>query len=148
VNFSGEWDEETISAIKAMNTSVVDEFRANEGRVGGKHSGTPLLLLHTKGHKTGTLYLSPMIYLRLDERVFVFASKGGADSNPDWYKNALRDSNVYVEIGDDAYAAKAKPLEGVERDRVYAIQGSRFPNFIGYQQQTMRTIPVVEIVRL
>lgn len=128
------------------NSQVISEFRANEGRVGGNFAGAPLLLLHTFGAKTGNELVKPMMYLDLDGRRFVFASKAGADTHPDWYHNLVARPDVTVEAGTTTYAAKAVPLTGEERDRVYDEQARRYPGFAEYQQKTKRVIPVVELV--
>jgi deazaflavin-dependent oxidoreductase (nitroreductase family) len=129
------------------NTKIIEEFRANEGRVGGQFNGAPLLLLHTTGRRSGDERVNPMMYLAEDDRVFVFASKGGAPSNPDWYHNLVADPRVTVEVGTQTYPARAEVVTGDERDRVYAEQASRYPGFAEYQRSTTRTIPVVELVR-
>jgi deazaflavin-dependent oxidoreductase (nitroreductase family) len=129
------------------NRQVIEEFRANEGKVGGNFAGAPLLLLHTTGARTGQERVSPMMYLDLDGRRYVFASKAGAPSDPDWYRNLVAKPEVRVEVGTETYVATAKPVTGEERDRVYAEQARRYPNFDEYQQKTTRVIPVVELQR-
>jgi deazaflavin-dependent oxidoreductase (nitroreductase family) len=129
------------------NTKIIEEFRANDGRVGGQFQGAPLLLLHTKGRRTGEERVNPMMYLLEDGRMFVFASKGGAPTNPDWYRNLVADPNVTVEVGSETYPARAEVVTGEERDRVYAEQASRYPGFAEYQRNTTRVIPVVALVR-
>jgi deazaflavin-dependent oxidoreductase (nitroreductase family) len=134
-----------MSEILDWNRKVIEEFRANAGEVGGQFKGAPVLLLHTKGAKTGAERVNPMMYLDLDERRFVFASKAGADTNPDWYHNLIAHPDVTVEVGADTYGAKAKPVTGSEHDRVYAVQAERYPGFAEYQEKTKRVIPVVEL---
>ena len=129
------------------NAPLIREFRAHQGRVGGNFLGAPLLLLHTTGAKSGVERVHPMMYLDLDGRRFVFASKAGADTNPDWYHNLVAYPSVRVEVGGETYPARAQPVEGTERDRIYSEQVSRFPGFGEYQQKTSRRIPVVELVR-
>ena len=129
------------------NTQIIDEFRANEGRVGGRFEGAPLLLLHTTGARTGQERVSPMMYLELDGARYVFASKAGADTNPDWYRNLVANPEVTVEAGSETYRATAKPVEGDDRDRIYAEQARRYPGFAEYQEKTDRVIPVVELAR-
>ncbi|MGC2192519.1 MAG: nitroreductase family deazaflavin-dependent oxidoreductase [Candidatus Dormiibacterota bacterium] len=124
---------------------VIDEFRANEGRVGGNFQGAPVLLLHTTGAKSGQERVNPMMYLDLEGRRFVFASKGGAPTNPGWYHNLVSHPTVTVELGTDTFSAKAVPVQGPEHDRIYAVQVSRFPGFGEYQEKTVRVIPVVEL---
>jgi deazaflavin-dependent oxidoreductase (nitroreductase family) len=129
------------------NIRVIEEFRNNEGRVGGNFEGAPLLLLTTKGRKSGAARTSPMMYLADGDRLLVFASKGGAPTNPDWYRNLVDEPEVTVEVGTETYRAQAHPVEGAERDRLYAEQASRYPGFAEYQEKTDRVIPVVALVR-
>ncbi|HVB54477.1 MAG TPA: nitroreductase family deazaflavin-dependent oxidoreductase [Candidatus Acidoferrales bacterium] len=128
-----------------FNQSVIDEFRANQGRVGGSFEGAPVLLLHTKGAKSGLERVHPAMYLDFEGRRFVFATKGGADTNPDWYHNLVAHPDVSLEVGAETLSAMAAPLQGAERDRVWAVQASRFPQFAAYEEKTERVIPVVEL---
>ncbi len=130
-----------------FNATVIEEFRANGGRVGGQFEGAPLLLLGTTGARSGAERTNPVMYLDLDGKRYVFASKAGADSNPDWYHNLLAHPEVTVELLGETYPARAVPVEGDERDRVYAEQASRYPGFAEYQEKTTRVIPVVELRR-
>lgn len=132
-------------AAENPNQAVIQEFRANQGRVGGGFAGAPLLLLHTRGAKSGAERVNPVMYLDLDGRTFIFASKAGADSNPDWYHNLLAHPEVEVEVGGTTRPARAVPVTGAERDRIYAEQVKRFPGFGEYQAKTTRVIPVVEL---
>lgn len=129
------------------NAQIIAEFRANAGRVGGNFEGAPLLLLHTTGAKSGSERVNPMMYLDLDGRRYVFASKAGADTNPDWFHNLVANPSVKVEVGDETYNAQAVPLKGDERDRIYAEQSRRYQGFAEYQAKTERVIPVVELRR-
>jgi deazaflavin-dependent oxidoreductase (nitroreductase family) len=125
----------------------IDEFRASGGKIGGRFEGRPVLLLTTTGAKTGRPHTAPMMYLAQDGRLFVFASKGGAPTNPDWYWNLVANPTVEVELGTERFEASARPLSGDERDRVYARQTELYPQFGEYERKTERTIPVVELVR-
>jgi len=129
------------------NTKIIEEFRANEGRVGGSFQGAPMLLLTTTGRRTGERRTNPMMYLADGDRLLVFASKGGAPTNPDWYHNLVTNPEVTVEVGTESYQAHATALQGDERDRLYAEQSSRYPGFAEYQRNTSRVIPVVALVR-
>ena len=129
------------------NAKVIEEFRANAGKVSGPFEGAPMLLLHTTGAKTGEERVKPMMYLDFEGRRFVFASKGGFPSNPDWYHNLVANPEVTVEVGTETYQAAAKPLVGEDRDRIYAEQSKRYPTFADYQTKTTRVIPVVELTR-
>lgn len=136
-----------MSDVNDWNAKVIEEFRANEGRVGGQFEGSPVLLLHTTGAKTGLDRVNPMMYLEESGRVFVFASKAGADSDPDWFRNLVATPDVRVELGAQTFDAEAVVLRGEERDRIYAEQARRYPGFAQYQANTTRVIPVVELIR-
>ncbi|MFI7638112.1 nitroreductase/quinone reductase family protein [Nonomuraea sp. NPDC049400] len=128
-----------------FNQQVIEEFRANGGKVGGMFEGAPLVLLTTTGAKSGRRRTNPAVYLRDGERVLVFASNAGADANPAWYHNVLANPRVIVELGEERFAARAVPLEGEERDRMYARQSAIDPAFAAYQEGTDRVIPVVAL---
>ena len=131
-----------------FNERIIDEFRRNDGRVGGSFEGAPMLLLSTKGAKTGAARTNPMMYMDGPDGVrYVFASKAGAPTHPDWYHNLVAHPAVTVEVGTETYDATAVPLEGEERDRVYAEQAARYPGFREYQEKTNRVIPVVALHR-
>ncbi|MEX2274735.1 MAG: nitroreductase family deazaflavin-dependent oxidoreductase [Actinomycetota bacterium] len=129
------------------NQSIIDEFRANSGKVGGQFEGAPLLLLHTSGAKTGQSRVNPVMYQADDNRLAVFASKGGAPTNPDWYHNLLAHPRARVEVGDDAFDVVARVAEGKERERIWELQKERYPGFAGYEKNTDRQIPVVILER-
>ena len=129
------------------NRAVIEEFRANGGKVGGPFEGTPVLLLTTTGSRTGRRHVTPVVYLELEGRVYVFASKAGAPTHPDWYRNLVADPSVTVELGTETYPAQAVEITGAERDRIYTEQASRFSNFAEYQVKTTRVIPVVALDR-
>jgi len=135
-----------MSDVQDWNSKIIEEFRANEGKVGGPFAGAPILLLHTTGAKTGRERVNPMMYLDLDGHRYVFASKAGADTNPDWYWNLVAHPEVSVEVGTETYEAAAAPVTGDDRDRIYAEQARRYAGFAEYEQKTSRIIPVVEII--
>ena len=135
------------AAFDEMNRSVIDEFRATGGKAGGVFEGKPLVLVHHVGAKSGSERIAPLVPLLDDGRIFIFASKGGADTNPDWYHNLVAHPDVVVELGTDTFRATARTLEGTERDEVYAKQVAVEPQFGDYQRNTTRIIPVVELVR-
>lgn len=125
------------------NSKIIEEFRANGGRVGGNFAGAPLLLLHTVGAKTGQPRVNPMMYQKLDGGYAVFASKGGAPTNPDWYHNLLAHPRVQAEIGTDKVDLVARVAAGDERERIWSVQKARYPGFADYERRTTRQIPVV-----
>jgi deazaflavin-dependent oxidoreductase (nitroreductase family) len=135
-----------MSDVQDWNSKIIEEFRANEGKVGGTFAGAPILLLHTTGAKTGRERVNPMMYLDLDGHRYVFASKAGADTNPDWYWNLVAHTDVTVEVGTDIYDVSARSVTGDDRDRVYSEQARRYPGFAEYEQKTSRVIPVVELI--
>jgi deazaflavin-dependent oxidoreductase (nitroreductase family) len=127
------------------DASIIEEYRANAGRLGGSWEGRDLLLLTTTGRRSGRPHTKPMVYTRDGGRLLVYASKGGAPDHPDWYLNLAADSRVVVEVGPDRYEAIATPLEGAERDREFAAQAARNPVFADYERKTSRVIPVVAL---
>ena len=128
-----------------FNQSIIDEFRANGGKVGGGFDGAPMLLLTTTGAKSGQARTVPLVYLPDGDRYVVFASKAGAPTNPDWYHNLVANPTVSVEVGSDRFDADAVVLTGDERDRFFAKQAELFPGFQEYQKNTTRVIPVVAL---
>jgi deazaflavin-dependent oxidoreductase (nitroreductase family) len=129
------------------NSPTIEAFRANGGKVGGMWEGRPLLLLTTTGAKSGQSLTSPLMYLRDDDRLLVFASKGGAPTNPDWYHNLLAHPELTVEVGNETYDAIATPVTGEERDRIYARWAEMYPQYGEYQRNTTRKIPVIALQR-
>jgi deazaflavin-dependent oxidoreductase (nitroreductase family) len=125
------------------NKKIIEEFRANGGKVGGQFEGAPLLLLHTKGAKSGAERVHPVMYQQDGDRLVVFASKAGAPTNPDWYHNVRANPDVTVEVGTETIAARARVAEGEERERLWTRQKAEWPGFADYEQKTSRTIPVV-----
>lgn len=132
----------------AFNDPIIEEFRANEGRVGGMFEGAPMVLLTTTGAKTGAARVTPLMYLPRGERMMVFASKGGAPTNPDWYHNLVAHPDVTIEVGSETFPATATVVSREERDQAYAEQAERYPQFAEYERTAgERTIPVVALER-
>ena len=130
------------------NTMIIHEFRANGGKVGGQFAGAPLLLLHSVGAKSGKTRVTPLMYQDLGHgRVAVFASKGGAPTNPDWYHNLVANPRATVEIGAETFDVVASVARGEERLRVFTAQKQRYPNFAEYERKTKREIPVIILER-
>ena len=130
-----------------FNKQVIEEFRANHGKVGGNFEGAPMVLITTTGAKSGQARTTPLVSQPSDDVIYIFASKAGAPTNPDWYHNLLAHPEVEVEFGDEKFSATATPLERAERDRVFAKQKEVFPGFADYEKATDRVIPVVELRR-
>lgn len=129
------------------NKSTIDEFRANEGRVGGFFEGKALLLLHSFGAKSGTERVNPVMYETLDNGFAVFASKNGADTNPDWYHNLKAKPDTTVEVGAETISVRARVAGSEERERIWSKMKESNPNFAEYETKTSRTIPVVILDR-
>jgi deazaflavin-dependent oxidoreductase (nitroreductase family) len=135
---------DTMSTSPAdFNERIIEEFRANEGRVGGRFEGNPLLLLHHTGAKSGQSRINPLAYLNDGGRYVVFASKGGAPTNPDWYHNLKAHPNTTIEVGTDTIDVDASEATGEDRERLFGIQAERVPQFAEYQKQIERLIPVM-----
>ncbi|HEU0168558.1 MAG TPA: nitroreductase/quinone reductase family protein [Chloroflexota bacterium] len=128
----------------ARNIKVIEEFRANSGKVG---TSTTTLLLTTTGAKSGQQRTVPVAFLRDGSRLLIFGSRAGSDKHPDWFHNLRKQPVVTVEVGTEKYQAKATPLAGEERDRLYAKQCEVMPVFADYQSRTKRVIPVVALER-
>ena len=126
-----------------FNAQIIEEFRANEGRVGGMFEGATLLLLHHTGAKSGKRRINPLGYLSDKGRYVIFASKAGAPTNPDWYHNLTAHPDVTIEVGTDTIDVVASEATGEERERLYRTQAARVPQFAEYEKQTDRVIPVV-----
>ncbi|WP_096290942.1 nitroreductase family deazaflavin-dependent oxidoreductase [Mycobacterium ahvazicum] len=129
-----------------FNRRNIEEFRANHGRLGGQFEGAPVLLLHSKGARSGEERVSPMMYLADGHRYLVFASAAGADRSPAWYHNLVAHPDARIEVGDDLIEVRAVELHGDERDQMYAMQASRYPGFADYERKTTRTIPVLALI--
>lgn len=128
-----------------FNEQVIKEFRENGGHVGGMFEGMPLLLLHDTGAKSGQPYIHPLVYHGEDGRYVIFASKGGAPTNPAWYHNLKAHPDAHIEVGTEKLDVTATELTGEERDRVFGAQAERAPQFAEYAKNTTRTIPVVAL---
>ena len=125
------------------NDKIIEEFRANDGKVGGPFAGAPLLLLHTVGARTGNQRVNPMMYRTVDGGYAVFASKAGAPTNPDWYNNLVAQPRVSAEIGGTTVDLVARVAEGEERDRIWTAHKAAYPGFADYERKTSRQIPVI-----
>ena len=134
-----------MSQPNNFNEQVINEFRANHGKVGGYFEGAPLLLLHTTGARSGQPRVSPVMYLADGNRYVVFASKAGADTNPGWYHNLMTHPRAQIEVGDQTLDVEATEVRGADREDLYARQASVYPAFAGYQRKTTRVIPVVAL---
>ena len=128
------------------NESVIAEFRANAGRVGGYFEGAPMILLHHIGARTGTVRVNPLVYFPQDDgSMLVVASKGGAPTNPDWYHNVLANPRFEVEVGTRTFTVQASELDGPERAAKWPEIVAARPGFGDYETRTSRTIPVLRL---
>jgi deazaflavin-dependent oxidoreductase (nitroreductase family) len=137
----------TMDEYRAFNENLVAEFRDNGGKVGGMFAGAPLLLLTTRGAKSGAPRVAPLAYTKDGDRFVIIASKGGAPTNPDWYHNVRTNPDVTVEIGTESFPARASVQEGAERQRLFDQMAAQMPNFGEYQKNTTRQLPVIVLER-
>jgi deazaflavin-dependent oxidoreductase (nitroreductase family) len=126
-----------------FNAQIIEEFRANQGRVGGMFQDMPLLLLHHTGARSGQERINPVAYQRDGDRYVIFASKAGAPTNPAWYHNLKAHPQASIEVGEDRLEVKVDEAQGEERERLFTAQAERSPQFAEYQRKTDRLIPVM-----
>jgi deazaflavin-dependent oxidoreductase (nitroreductase family) len=139
----------TVAEREDFNAKIIDEFRTNSGKVGGPFKGAPLLLLHHTGAKTGRERVNPLAFQPVGDDFAVFASKGGAPDNPDWYYNLLAHPDTKIEVGTDTVAVTARELHGSERGEIWERQKSLMPGFADYERNAdgKRQIPVILLER-
>jgi deazaflavin-dependent oxidoreductase (nitroreductase family) len=136
-----------MSETKSWNQQVIEEFRENAGRVGGRFEGAPLLLLHHTGAKTGNAYVNPLMYQEVDGAWAIFASKGGHTEAPAWYGNLVAHPETQIEIGTETVPVTAREAHGDERTGIWETQKRTFPQFAEYDRTANRTIPVMILER-
>ena len=132
-----------MSDRQDWNKKIIEEFRANQGKVGGMFEGTPILLLHHTGAKSGKVRVNPLAYQANGNRLVVFASKGRAPTNPDWFHNLKANPRATVEVGTETRDVRARVAEGEEREKIWSRQKEIMPGFAGYETKTTRQIPVI-----
>jgi deazaflavin-dependent oxidoreductase (nitroreductase family) len=137
----------SMTSFEDTNRAVIKEFRENGGKAGGFFEGKPLILVHHVGAKSGLHRIAPLMPYVDGDRIFIFASKGGSDNNPDWYHNLIANPDTVVELGTETFPVKASVLTGEERDDIYTKHAEALPQFADYQSKTTRKIPVVELQR-
>jgi deazaflavin-dependent oxidoreductase (nitroreductase family) len=140
--------ENAMSERNEFDQRVINEFRANQGKVGGQMAGLPLLLLTTTGAKTGRALIKPLAYTKEGDRIFVIASFAGSPNNPAWFNNLVANPTVTVEVGSERFQAMAVVTTGEERQRLFNTQADKIPIFHDYQKKTTRQIPVVVFERI
>ena len=136
-----------MSATTDFNKAIIEEFRANAGKVGGQFASVPMLLLHTVGAKSGEPRINPLAYIADGERLVIVASFAGGPNNPPWYYNLLANPEVGVEVGDEEFRATAAVAEDPERAALYEKVAAALPAFTEYQKKTTRVIPVITLSR-
>ena len=129
------------------NKKIIEEFRANQGKVGGMFEGMPILLLHHTGAKSGKVRVNPLAYQANGNRLVVFASKGGAPTNPDWFHNLRANPRATVEVGTETRDVRARVAEGEEREKIWSRQKEIMPGFAGYETKTDRELPIIRLRR-
>jgi deazaflavin-dependent oxidoreductase (nitroreductase family) len=132
-----------VSVPEDFNSKIIAEFRANGGKVGGPFEGAPVLLLHTTGAKTGQERVNPMMYAAIGDGFAVFASKGGAPTNPDWYYNLVANPHVTAEVGSQTIELTARVADDGTRAPIWEAWKKANPGFAEYEQKTTRKIPVI-----
>lgn len=137
-----------MSDMLDFNRAIIEEFRSHGGKVGGPFAGTPVLLLTTTGARSGVARTTPLAYLADGDRLIVFGSRAGAPRHPAWFHNLRADPSVTVEVGSDAFEARATVLEGEERDDAYRRQAQLQPQFEEYARRTDRVIPAIALERV
>lgn len=133
--------------LNDFNQQIMDEFRANAGKVGGNFEGRPMTIVHHKGAKSGIVRHAPLVYLPNGDDVVIFASKGGQPTNPDWYHNLIANPDTEIELGSDIVRVHVREAKGAERDELFERQKEASPVFAEYEAATTRVIPVLVLER-
>ena len=137
-----------MSAMHEFNQKIIEEFRANAGKVGGQFAGASMLLLTTTGAKSGKSRTTPLVYTKDGARMVIIASMAGAPNNPDWYHNLKAHPTATIEVGGEKFQVKAAVTSGDERERLYNAQAALMPFFNDYRKKTTRVIPVFVLERI
>ena len=132
-----------MTDLNEFNRGIINEFRANDGIVGGAFEGAPMIIVNHRGARTGAVYTAPLVYTRDGDNYVVIASKGGAPEDPQWFRNLVANPDVTVEVGAETIEVRARVAEGEERERLFRAQADAMPNFDDYAKATTREIPVV-----
>jgi deazaflavin-dependent oxidoreductase (nitroreductase family) len=140
--------DKIMTERQQFNLKVIDEFRANGGKVGKPFEGMPMVLVTVTGAKSGKTYTTPLVYSKDGNRFVIIASMAGAPNNPDWYHNIKANPAVTLEIGTERFQAKATVTSGEERERLFNAQAAIMPVFNDYRKKTTRQIPVIALERV
>ncbi len=138
----------SVNALLEFNRSIIEEFRANGGRCGGRFEGNPMILLTMTGAKSGKTLTTPLSYCVDGDDCIIFASAGGSPKHPNWYHNLMANQDITIERGEEKYAAKAVLTAGAEREDAFQKMVKAMPRFGEYQENTEREIPVFKLVRV
>ena len=136
-----------MTTVHDWNKKIIDEFRANEGRVGGPFAGAPMILITHMGRKSGKQRTNPLVYHQEGDVMYVFGSKGGAPEHPEWYRNLLANPSATAEVGTEKFEVEASEVTGAERDRIFDANKALRPAFSDYEKKTTRKIPVIALRR-
>lgn len=137
-----------MSAMNDFNQQVIQEFRANQGKVGGRFANMPMMLLTMTGAKSGRTITKPLVYTTDGDRIVIIASFAGAPNHPSWHNNLVATPEATVEIGSERFRVRAATTSGEERQRLYDRQAEQMPVFKDYQKKTDRQIPVFVLTRI
>ena len=137
-----------LADMNEFNRGIIEQFRANEGKVGPPFEGAPLLILHSTGAKSGKTRLAPIVFQAVGHSWAVFASKAGAPDNPDWFHNLVANPSATIEVGTETVEVTARVLDGDEREQIWSKQKELMPGFAEYEAKTDRVIPVVVLDRV
>jgi deazaflavin-dependent oxidoreductase (nitroreductase family) len=140
--------EDDMPDLNDFNQRLIEEYRANQGKVGGQFAGAPLLLLTTTGAKSGRAITKPLAYSKDGDRIVLIASFAGSPKNPAWFTNLVANPEVTVELGAERFKARAAVTSGAERQRLFDNQARQMAVFNDYQKKTTRQIPVVVLNRV
>ena len=140
--------EDAGDDINDWNEKVMADFRANGGKVGGDFTGVPMVIVHHTGAKSGRVRHAPLCYLPNGDDVVIFASMGGAPTNPAWYHNLIANPDTTIELGTETIPVRVREAKGAERDELFERQKKAMPPFAGYEAATTRVIPVLVLERV
>lgn len=134
-------------SMNDFNNDVIKEFRANAGKLGGDFEGASMVIVHHTGAKSGTERVTPLVYRPEGDAWIIFASKGGAPDNPDWFHNLKANPSTAIEVGAEKIDVVASEVTGAERDRIWELQKAESPQFAEYEASTDRVIPLIRFDR-
>ena len=137
-----------MSDVNSFNKNIIEEFRANDGKVGGYFAGAPMILIHAIGARSGIERVNPLVYLPDGEDMVIAATKGGSPTNPDWYHNVKAHPRIQVEVGTETFPVEATEVTGAERDELWRRLVEIRPGFAEYETKTDRVFPMFRLTRV